>query len=268
MLSSFKFILDSKKFPFDSVVALISGFRYKTIKFTPLAPEQRVLVPSHLSDEQKSDFGPVFSIDDKLYVAKNFGRVGDSYPGMKESFLDVFNSLSSAPIKRTTMPIMTEVLNGYVYGLIEWIPNANDFFSIPISAFDFKQMIEAGLELSNHNVFHLDLNFGNIIKSSGSGMVYFIDPFLAKNHFRPEHDYFDAYTIQHHWAPELLNGGFVSEKTSVYALGQTLLFRKENWDSTINDNKGLQSLIDSFVDPKHDNRPDFQDAYKRIDEIL
>jgi len=92
--------------------------------------------------------------------------------------------------------------------------------------------------------------------------MYFIDPSLAKNHFRPEHDYFNERGITYHWSPEILKGGYITGKSSIYSIGKTIKFCNKSLD------KKVINLINSFLEESPENRPSFEESYKRIKEII
>lgn len=251
MLSPFKFIQESQAFPLDKIVAVLDWKRnmYKSNKeeITKLNQKYPELIP-------------VFLINNCYYVPKQFNKVGEpAYPGMTETNLEVFQNLSG--IKYTTTPLLTETIDEYEYGLIKWYENSYTLFEKrnKIDLIDIKQIIECGLELGKQGVFHLDLNHDNIIKTD---RIYFVDPSLAKPHFRPEHNYFDERTISYHWSPEILNGGYITEKSSIYSIGKTIRFCNKN----VNNN--LTTLINSFIEKNPDDRPSFNEAYKKVKELV
>lgn len=250
MLSSFPFIKDSKDFPLDDIVALLDWrhnmFKSSKSEISSLSRDNNTLIP-------------VFFIDDKYFVPKQFGKANKpAYPGMRKTSIQLFSNLSN--IKYTTVPVITEVIDGFQYGLIQWFDNVVSVDKKrDITADDISEILECGLELSRSNVFHLDLNHTNIVKTD---RFYFIDPSLAKNHLRPVHNYFNERAVSYHWSPEILNGGFVSEKSSIYSVGKVLEF------CNVKINKGVDNLISSFTEKNPVDRPSFSDAYNEINDLL
>jgi hypothetical protein len=250
MLASFRLIKDSEDFPLNDIVALLdwkhSMYKSSKSEISSLSHNNPTLIP-------------VFFIDDNYFVPKQFGKANKpAYPGMRKTSIQLFSNLSN--IKYTAIPVITEVISGFEYGLIPWFDDAVSIDKKQdISARDISEILECGLELSQNNVFHLDLNHSNIIKMD---RFYFIDPSLAKNHSRPVHNYFNERAMSYHWSPEILNGGFISEKSSIYSVGKVLDF------CNVKISKGVDNLISSFTEKNPDNRPAFSDAYKEINGLL
>lgn len=247
MLASYEFIKDSRVFPFDNLIGMLD---WKHVAYSTTLKQISKLT------EEGHKLVPLFLINKKYYVPKQFNKTCKAaYPGMKETSLELFQRIKG--INYTTIPIMTEIINNYEYGLIPWINNSS-VITDNINIKDIQQMLECGNELSEQNVFHLDLNKGNIIKAE---RIYFIDPSLATNHFRPKHNYFNERAITYHWSPEILNGGKITEKSSIYSLGKTINFCSNKLE------RKIDNLVNYFIEEDPNNRPSFSEAYKRIKEI-
>lgn len=249
MLPSFTFVKDSKLFPLDAIVgALDWKHKLYSADFDMLSKHS---MNGHM-------LTPVFLIQDEYYIPHQFNKANTpAYPGMSETNLNIFENLHD--IKYTTIPVITENINDYEYGLLKWINNASTLFEVKeFKMENIKQIIECGLELNRQNVFHLDLNFDNILIAD---RVYFIDPSLAKDHCRPLGNYFNERAITYHWSPEILFGGNVTEKSSIYSLGKTITFCYQN----ICDR--LVPLLNAFLENNPSYRPSFVEAYEEIKRL-
>jgi len=113
MLSSFELIKNSKRFPFQDIVGVLDWrnhfhkINYKTDKNE---------IYNYVNKGNK--LVPVFLIAEEYYVPKEFDKANEpAFPGMNKSTLDIFQNLSD--IKYTTIPILTNIINDYQYGLIK-----------------------------------------------------------------------------------------------------------------------------------------------------
>ncbi|MCF7798467.1 hypothetical protein K9M74_01040 [Candidatus Woesearchaeota archaeon] len=250
MLVPFRLLPNDDSFPLDAIVAMLD-WKHELYK------SDEAFMKQH--DHRRCDVIPVFSLDDALYVPKRLGvSEKPPYSGMKISTQDLFMDLS--PAKLTTMPRSVVSADTFLYGLIPWIPEAKDVFREKenLTHKDVKEMVECGVELSKQHVFHLDLNFGNVVKAD---RIYFVDPSIATPHVRPEHDYFNERMIQYHWAPEVLRGGFVSEKSSVFSLAKTIKFCYKSMDVK------LDRLLGACSAQNPAYRPSFTELASEVDRL-
>jgi len=250
MLAPFQRIQSASLLPLD-LIAGVLDWRNDVYE------ADRTIVSFHA--ENNPSLVPLFLLDDKFYVSVELGRADrPMYPGMIEKPQELYARLKI--VNYTTLPVQTETIDGFVYGLIPWIADAQDVFnyarSHDCSLDDVREMVECGVELSEQGVFHLDVHSRNIVKAD---RMYFIDPSIATPHPRPKHNYFNERALQHHWAPEVMHGGDVSEKSSVFSLGKMLL--------DVSLDKRLKDMFVPCVKNNPANRPSFKELFGYLQQI-